>query len=109
MQNSDSKTKRVAVRGVVRFPSVLFFLVGGGAALKGIWDSFFGAPEANVFSPVPWSFVTREEWLRFAGFELAFGLACVGVGLTLWVWSRELPLCCEIKSPRVAGKDDRHG
>lgn len=50
-----------------------------------------GEPEANLYSPVKWQFVTREQWLRYSGFELTYGLACLGLAVLLWRYSRFLP------------------
>ncbi len=68
-----------------------FFIWGGLVLLKGLWDCFGGQPEANSFSSRPWEFVTREQWLRYAGFELAYGLACLAVGWASRVFARRLP------------------
>jgi hypothetical protein len=68
-------------------------LWGGLVALKGLWDCFWGQPEANFFSPHPWEFVTREQWSRYAGFELTYGVACaaLGWGLMKWAQAQRLP------------------
>ncbi len=84
--------QRVAVRGLARLASRIFFVWGALAAAKGLWDAFGGQPEANYFSPQPWQFVTRQEWSRYAGFELAYGLACLGVGWAILSLARRLPL-----------------
>ncbi len=88
-------TKKIAVRGLARLASRFFFMWGGLAALKALWDLFGGEPEANVFSPQPWQFVTREQWFRYAGFELTYGLACLSLGWVLWCAARRLPVFVE--------------
>lgn len=79
------------MRGLARLAAGLFWGWGLLSAGKGVFDLFEGAPEANVFSSAPWTFVTRDQWLRYGGFELAYGLACLGVGAACWVFGRRLP------------------
>ena len=62
-----------------------------GAKLLILPQSVGGQPEANFFSPQPWQFVTRAQWFRYAGFELAYGLACLGLGLAATIYARRLP------------------
>lgn len=83
--------EKVAIRGLAHLSAWMFAGWGGLVALKGLWDCFGGEPEANKFSPGPWEFVTREQWFRYAGFEVAYGLACVGVALALRAYGRRLP------------------
>ncbi|MBL0059581.1 MAG: hypothetical protein IPP35_10865 [Elusimicrobia bacterium] len=87
--------ERVAVAGLARLAAWIFFVWGALAVGKGLWDCFGGQPETNFFSPTPWTFISRAQWLRYAGFELAYGLACVGVGLSVWTVSRRLPVWIE--------------
>lgn len=83
--------ERVKIRGLPRAAAWIFGAWGALAALKGVYDLFWGAPEANLYAPEPWAFVSREQWLRYAGFEFAYGLACLGVALFLVRYSRFLP------------------
>jgi hypothetical protein len=84
---------------LVYLAAVLFGVPGLAVAAKGLWDCFGGEPEANSFSPQPWAFVSREEWVRWAGFELALGLAFLGVAWALgslarrmaWSRARDVP------------------
>lgn len=92
-------TEKVAVAGLARLAARLFWAVGVFVGGKGVWDCFRGQPEANFFSPRPWSFVTQAQWARFAGFELMFGLACAGLGWAAWVYSRRLPVWIERPVP----------
>jgi hypothetical protein len=84
-------TQKMAVRGLARMTGWIFLVWGAVTALKGLYDAFLGQPEANYFSPKPWEFVTREQWFRWAGFELAYGLACLGAGFAAWAYARRLP------------------
>jgi hypothetical protein len=84
-------TERIKVRGLARIPAALLALWGVPVALKGVYDLFGGEPEANLYAPRPWEFVTREQWLRYAGFELAYGLSCLALAWLLWRASRFLP------------------
>ncbi|MBI4371203.1 MAG: hypothetical protein HY552_02780 [Elusimicrobia bacterium] len=81
----------IKVRGLGRLAARLFAAWGGLIAAKGLWDLFVGEPEANLYAPVPWAFVTRAQWLRWSGFELAYGLACLGLAWYVRRWSRRLP------------------
>lgn len=60
-------------------------------AFKGLYDLFVGEPEANLYSLEKWQFVTQEQWLRYGGFELVYGLALLGLGLAIRKYSRFLP------------------
>jgi hypothetical protein len=84
-------TQKIAIRGLARLAARLFFVWGALLILKGLWDCGLGQPEANSFSPGNWEFVTQQQWYRFAGFELAYGLACMGLARAAWVFSFRLP------------------
>ncbi|MBI4375727.1 MAG: hypothetical protein HY549_04675 [Elusimicrobia bacterium] len=84
-------TERIKIRGLVRIPSVLFGLWGTAVSLKALYDLLLGEPEANLYSSRKWEFITQEQWLRYGGFELAYGLACLGLAWALWRYSRFLP------------------
>ena len=84
-------TERIKIRGLARISGVLFGLWGLVVAPKGVYDLLGGEPEANLYAPQPWAFVTREQWLRYGGFELAYGLACLALAAFLWKYSRFLP------------------
>ncbi|MBI5245162.1 MAG: hypothetical protein HY922_15980 [Elusimicrobia bacterium] len=84
-------TERIKVRGLARIASILFGLWGAVVAPKGLYDLLGGEPEANLYAPRPWAFVTQEQWRRYAGFELAYGLACLALAWLLWRYSRFLP------------------
>jgi hypothetical protein len=69
----------------------MFGVWGVPVVLKGIYDLAVGEPEANLYAPKPWAFVTRAEWLRYAWFELAYGLACAALAYLLWTYAAKLP------------------
>jgi hypothetical protein len=83
---------------------LLFFSWGLVTALKGLYDLFVGEPEANLYSAQKWQFVTQEQWLRYGGFELCYGLACLGLAWALWKYSRFLPEI--IERPKKAPEPD---
>ncbi len=91
--------EKMAVRGLAHLAAWMFLAWGSLTALKGLWDCFGGEPEANYFSPHPWEFVTRAQWMRYAGFELAYGLACLGVAAALRAYGRRLPESVERETP----------
>jgi len=92
-------SQKIVIRGLARLASRIFFVWGGLAALKGLWDCFLGEPEANFFSAQPWEFVTREQWFRYAGFEITYGLACLALAWALRAYSRRLPEWIERDTP----------
>jgi len=83
--------EKVKIRGLVRGSGWAFLLWGGLISLKGLWDAFWGEPEANYYSLEKWEFVTKQEWLRYAGFEWAYGMACMGVAYLLWQFASRVP------------------
>jgi len=83
--------EKIKIRGLAHGTSIFFSLWGLLVACKGVYDLFIGEPEANLYAPRPWEFVSREAWLRYSGFELVYGLACLGLALALWKYARFLP------------------
>ncbi|MGH7442845.1 MAG: hypothetical protein ACREKE_09260 [bacterium] len=81
----------IKVRGLARIASLIFALCGVAVSAKAIYDLFWGEPEANLYAPEKWAFVTQAQWLRYAGFELCYGLACLGLAWTVWSYARFLP------------------
>lgn len=59
--------------------------------MKALWDLFAGEPEANLYSAYKWQFVTQEQWLRYAGFELCYGAALLALAWVLARYARRLP------------------
>ena len=83
--------EKTASAGLARLTGWIFLIWGGIVALKGLYDAFLGQPEANYYSLKPWQFVTREQWFRWSGFELTYGLACLGIGFAARAYARRLP------------------
>jgi hypothetical protein len=82
----------IKIRGLARLAAAMFAGWGGLVLSKGVYDRFLGGePEANLYAPAPWAFVTREQWARYAGFELAYGLACLALAWWCLRLSRRLP------------------
>lgn len=84
-------TEKVKIRGLARLSACLFGFWGAVVAPKGVYDLLGGEPEANIYAPRPWAFVTREQWLRYAGFEFVYGLCCLALAVCLWRYARFLP------------------
>lgn len=83
--------EKVKIRGLALIASRVFAVWGSVVALKAVYDLFVGEPEANLYAPRKWAFVTQEQWLRYAGFELAYGLALIGLALFLRRYAAFLP------------------
>ncbi len=83
--------EKIRIRGLAHLASAILGLWGAGIAAKALYDLFLGEPEANLYAQRKWAFVTQEQWLRYAGFELAYGLACLGLSWVLLRYARFLP------------------
>ena len=81
----------IKIRGLARLAAAIFAGWGGLVSFKGLYDLFWGEPEANLYAPVKWAFVTEPQWMRWAGFELTYGLACIGLAWYCVRWARSLP------------------
>jgi hypothetical protein len=81
----------IKIKGLARLTAAIFAGWGGLVAIKGLWDLFIGQPEANAYAPYPWAFVTQADWMRWSGFELAYGLACLGLSWVCLRYARRLP------------------
>lgn len=88
---SDLSKEKVKIRGLVRIAGWIFAAWGGFAGIAGLYHSFIGEPEANYYSLKPWEFVTQEQWMRWSGFEITYGLACIAVGFLCFEYSKRLP------------------
>ncbi len=86
-----AKTEKIKIKGLPRIASAILGVWGVAVAAKAFYDLFAGEPEANIYSAQKWQFVTQEQWLRYGGFELAYGLACLLLAWGLWRYSRFLP------------------
>jgi hypothetical protein len=89
--STSSTTETVKIRGLARLTAAIFAGWGGLVAFRGAWDAFAGEPEANLYAPEKWMFVTQAQWMRYAGFELAYGMACLFLALYCARWARRLP------------------
>ena len=85
----------IKIKGLARLAAAIFAGWGGLVSFKGLWDLFAGEPEANLYAPQKWAFVTQAQWLRWSGFELTYGLACCGLAWYCLRWSRRLPATVE--------------
>ncbi len=83
--------EKVKIRGLVTSSGWLFLLWGVLVTLKGLWDVSLGEPEANLYSPQKWEFISRQQWFTWSGFEIAYGLACIGLALVLWNYAKRVP------------------
>ena len=79
------------MRGLAHISAWVFLVWGALVASKAFYDLFLGEPEANRYAPQKWAFVTQEQWLRYAGFELAYGLCCLFLAYAIFRYSRFLP------------------
>ncbi len=79
------------IRGLAKIAAWIFALWGVVVAGVGVSDLLWGTPEANLYAPSPWAFVSREEWRRYGAFELIYGLACAAAAAYLARFSRFLP------------------
>ena len=68
----------------LKISSIIFKVWGYFCAFKGLYDLFLGEPEANLYSRVKWEFVSYEQWLRWGGFEVTYGIFCVAFGYFLY-------------------------
>ncbi|MFH1783648.1 MAG: hypothetical protein ABH868_01930 [bacterium] len=68
------------MRGLAKTAGWIFVIIGVLVAVKGAADMIFLAPSSE--------FVTPENWMRFAFFELVYGLACVLIGEAIFSFVR---------------------
>ena len=83
--------EKIKIRGLAQLSSWILGGWGALVAVKGVYDLLWGEPEANLYAPAKWAFVTREQWLRYAGFELVYGLCLLALALSLRRYARFLP------------------
>jgi hypothetical protein len=83
--------KKVKIRGLVQISGWLFILWGVAVALKGVSDAFWGEPEANLYSVSKWQFISQKQWLNWSGFEVMYGLCCIGISVLLFKYAKRLP------------------
>jgi hypothetical protein len=90
--------EKIKIRGLVHSAGWIFFIWGVLVTVKGVWDVFWGEPEANLYSPHKWEFVSQAQWLNWAGFEIAYGLACIGIAYLLREYAVFVPEHIDKKS-----------
>ncbi len=95
--------ERVKVRGLALLLANLFLGWGVLVGAKSLYDLFVGEPEANAYSVKPWTYVTRKQWMRYGGFELAYALSCLGLSVAIRRYSRFLPEAAD--RPKPSGPD----
>ncbi len=83
--------EKIKVRGLFCIAAWIFNGVGFAVFVLGLFHAFLGEPEANYYSPQKWDFVTQEQWLRWSGFEVSYGLACLGLGYLLLRYANRVP------------------
>jgi hypothetical protein len=91
--------EKIAIRGLVRGSGYAVLIWGAVVVAKGLYDLIAGEPEANFYSPQPWEFVTKEQWLRYSSFETIYGLACVLCAVLLWKFAPRVPSWIEREKP----------
>ena len=64
------------VRGLIKIAGWIFFGWGILVSIKGFLDAFWFSPESE--------FVPLAKWVKYAGFEIVYGLACCVVGILLF-------------------------
>ncbi len=83
--------EKIKIRGLARLSSWILGLWGALVFFKSFYDLFVGEPEANLYSPRKWMFVTEQQWLRYGGFELVYGLCLLALAWGLRRLARCLP------------------
>lgn len=83
--------EKIKIRGLARIAGWIALVWGTGFGILGLFHAFIGEPEANAYSLDKWQFVSQEQWLRWSGFEITYGLACMGLGLLCWEYAKRLP------------------
>ena len=98
--------EKIKVRGLAQIAGWIFVSWGSIIGVVGLYHAFLGEPEANYYSLEKWQFVTQEQWLRWDGFEITYGLACMGIGFLCWEYAKRLPESVSRAKQRV---DDLFG
>lgn len=87
----SAATEKVKIRGLALIAAGILGVWGALVSGKALYDLFVGEPEANLYSAEKWQFVTQAQWLRYGGFELAYGLACLALAWAALRYARFLP------------------
>lgn len=97
MQETINNMEKIKIRGLVVAAGLIFFVWGTLISIKGFYDAFWGEPEANMYSPSKWDFISQHQWFTWSGFEVAYGLACVCTAFLLHEYARRIPEYIERK------------
>ena len=89
---------KIKIRGLIYCSGWIFLIWGLIVTAKGFWDLFLGEPEANLYSPHKWEFITKSQWHNWSGFEVVYGLACVLIAVALRTYARNIPEYIERKT-----------
>lgn len=83
--------QKVKIKGLAVSAGWIFVVWGTLVLIKGFYDLFWGEPEANYFSPQKWDFISQRQWLTWSGFEVTYGLACIGIAYLVREYAKRLP------------------
>ena len=83
--------EKIRIRGLAVSAAWIFLSWGILVAVNGLYDVIAGEPESNLYSQSKWEFVTKAQWFNWSGFEITYGLACVGMAYLVWKYSGFLP------------------
>lgn len=83
--------EKIKIRGLLHIASWILGGWGLLAAAKGLYDLSGGEPEANLYAPAKWAFVTLAQWRRFSVFELIYGAALLALAWSVRRYARFLP------------------
>lgn len=72
------------VRGLVKIAGWIFLGWGSVVTTKGFLDAFWLSPESE--------FVPLGKWVKYAGFEIVYGLACCIVGILLFEYIKRFEI-----------------
>ncbi len=64
------------IKGLSRIAGWIFVILGVLVIIKGFLDIFILSPSSE--------FVSIGNWMRYALFEVIYGIACVSVGLVIF-------------------------
>jgi hypothetical protein len=101
---SADNEEEVFVAPLARLVASIFAVWGTLVIFRAVYDLFWGSPEANLYSAHPWQFVSVSQWLRYAGFELSYGLVCASLAAGIYAYSKFLPETLRRKKSEF-GKD----
>lgn len=82
--------EKIKIRGLVRTSGWIFLLWGTVIAVKGLLDAFWLEPEANYYSLKKWEFISIDQWIRYATFEVVYGFACIVISGLIFEYSKRV-------------------